>query len=137
MRLLLVLGLVLAGCAPGGLPGPQRESLPQAAGPEIIVRFSTRGPRARALLEEVAARCWLDGIVRGAQMIVDRQTGAVIIVGDTNDLLSAQFLSPRNGRSRVRLTGPVIGIQTKADALVRTLDRAVKTGETFCPLGTA
>lgn len=138
MRFLLVLAALTAGCVPGArLPIPNQETLPQAAGPEVIVRFSLAGPRARRLLEEVAARCWLDGITRGAQLIVDRQTGAVIIVGDTDDLLSANFLAPRGGRSRIRLSGPVVGNQRKADALVRTLDRAVKTGETFCPIGTA
>jgi len=138
MRYLVMIAGLLAACAPlpqGGRLGG--ETLPQAAGPEMIVRVASAGPRARALLEEVAARCWLDGIVRGAQLIVDRQTGAVIIVDDTSDLLSAQFIAPRGGRSRIRLSGPVVADRAKADKLVWSLDRAVRTGETFCPIGTA
>jgi hypothetical protein len=103
-------------------------------GPEIVVRLSERGRPARDLLERVAAQCWLDGIVRGAAMVVDRQTGRVIIVSDTDDLLAADFLDAQGGRSRVRLSGPVITDPVKARRLVETLDLAVRTGQTSCPI---
>jgi hypothetical protein len=105
-------------------------------GPAIVIRLSESGQPARDLLERVAARCWLDGIVRGAAMVVDRQTGRVIIVSDTDDLLAADFLAPEGGRGRVRLSGPVIADPAKTQRLVETLDLAVRTGETSCPIAT-
>ncbi len=129
-----VAGLIaaaLAGCAtvPSAPPKPP-------VGPEIVVRLSERGRPARDLLERVAAQCWLDGIVRGAAMVVDRQTGRVIIVSDTEDLLAADFLPSEGGRSRVRLSGPVVADPIKTQRLVETLDLAVRTGETSCPVAT-
>lgn len=127
--------MALSACAQLPLPsGAERPTtIGRAAGPEIVVRFSSRGQNARTLLEQLAASCWLDGIVRGAQLIVDRNSGNVVIVGETTDLLAADFLRPKDGRSRIRLSGPVIGDRIKADKLVATLDRAVKTGQTTCP----
>jgi hypothetical protein len=128
-RLAFALAAVLAGCAP--LPSaPPKPPI----GPEIVVRISETGRPARELVERVAAGCWLDGIVRGASMIVDRQTGRVIIVSDTDDLLAADFLEPQGGRSRLRLSGPVIADPVKAQRLVETLDLAVRTGVTSCPI---
>jgi hypothetical protein len=99
----------------------------------MVVLISKTGQPARDLLELVAARCWLDGVVLGAQLIVDRQTGRVIIVDETSDLLAADFLANKGRRSRVRLSGPVVGDPIKANKLVESLDRAVRTGETACP----
>lgn len=130
---LVLVALTLAGCMrpvqPTAKPRP-------AVGPEIVVLVSSTGQEARTLIEHVAARCWLDGIVRGAQLIVNRQTGNVIIVGDTTDLLAADFLRPRGGRSRVRLSGPVVADPIKRRRLVQSLDKAVLTGETGCPIAT-
>lgn len=131
--LALILAAVAAACtplAPIESTAPPKPSI----GPEIIVRIPQRGQAARTLVEHVGARCWLDGIVRGAQMIVDRQTGRIIIVGDTSDLLAADFLPPEDGRSRIRLSGPVVADQVKANRLVETLDLAVRTGKTDCPI---
>ncbi len=100
--------------------------------PETIVQFAETGQPARDLLELVAAQCWLDGILGGASMIVDRQTGRVIIVSDTEELLEAAFLSTQGGQSRVRLTGPVVADQVKTRRLVETLDLAAATGQTAC-----
>jgi hypothetical protein len=130
-RLALVLGAALSGCAP--LPStPAKPPI----GPEIVVRLSETGRPARDLLERVAAGCWLDGVVRGAALVVDRQTGRVIIVSDDHDLLAADFLSSDGGQSRVRLSGPVIADPVKRQRLVETLDLAVRTGETSCPIAT-
>lgn len=132
MRLILlaIAAVALAAC----VPAPRQQAQPKPpVGPELVVLISKTGQPARDLLELVAARCWLDGVVLGAQMIVDRQTGRVIIVGDTRDLLAADFLRNKGGRSRVRLSGPVVADPVKADKLVQSLDRAVRTGETACP----
>jgi hypothetical protein len=127
--------LALLARAGGALPGPSAPPQPPL-GPEIVVRLDEIGQPARNLVEQVAAQCWLDGIVRGAAMVVDRQTGRVIIVSDTEDLLAADFLRSDRGISRVRLSGPVIADPLKTQRLVETLDLAVRTGETSCPLAT-
>ncbi len=128
-----VLALTLAVLATACVP-VQRQAQPKPpVGPEMVVLISKTGQPARDLLELVAARCWLDGVVLGAQLIVDRQTGRVIIVDETSDLLAADFLANKGGRSRVRLSGPVVGDPIKANKLVESLDRAVRTGETACP----
>lgn len=127
--------LAAAACTPLPAPvGPDAGALRPAIGPEIVVRFDSGRQAPRYLVERVAARCWLDGVVGGAQMIVNRQTGGIIIVGETTDLLAADFLEPRDGRSRVRLSGPVIAEPAKKSRLVTTLDRAARTGETACPI---
>ena len=102
MRLILIplLALVLSACQTIQARAPQQ--VPQASGPEVVVLMSRTGQPARDLLEQVAASCWLDGVVRGAQMIVDRQSGRLIIVSDTEDLLAADFIGVKGGRSRVR-----------------------------------
>lgn len=122
----------LAACVPPVGRGPETP-IGKGTGPELIVRFSKTGQEARTMLEYLAASCWLDGVVGGAQLIVDRQSGGVVIVDDTKDLVAAEFLRPKDGRSRIRLTGPAIRNPATADRLVATLDRAVKTGETTCP----
>jgi hypothetical protein len=127
---LAVVALLSACTLPDAAPPPP------AIGPEIIVRFSERGQPARDLLERVAARCWLDGILRGAAMVVDRQTGRVIIVSDDEKLLAADFLAPQDGRSRVRLSGPVLVDTVTQRRLVESLDLAARTGKTDCPIAT-
>lgn len=137
IRVLLLTGaLTSAACVPlpasKGPTGPTRAAI----GPEIVVRFDSGRQAPRLMLERLAAGCWLDGVVRGAQMIVNRQTGNLIIVGDTTDLLAADFLEPQAGRNRVRLSGPVIADPVKKNRLVTSLDRASRTGETSCSMAT-
>ena len=134
--LTLVAAIAVTACGP--LPGLKRPApdVRPAIGPEVVVRFNAGRRAPRLLLESVAARCWLDGVVRGAQMIVNRQTGNIIIVGDTTDLLAADFLPAQRGTSRVRLSGPVIAAPAKTAKLVASLDRAARTGETACPIAT-
>lgn len=124
----------LAACTPlrPGDLGPTTGARP-AIGPEVVVRFSPGRRSPRAILEQVAARCWLDGVVGGAGMVVDRQTGRIVIAGETRQLLAADFLRPEDGRSRVRLSGPIIADSIKQRRLVETLDLAARTGETGCP----
>lgn len=129
---LLILG-ALSACAPipvGGRVAPPKP----AVGPEIIVRIPQRGQAARDLVERVGARCWLDGVTRGHQMIVDRQTGRIVIVDETKDLLAADFLQPKDGRSRIRISGPVIADPVKRGKIVASLDKAARGGDTSCPI---
>ena len=114
---------------------PIRESTPKVpppVGPEIVVLVSATGQPARDLMHELAARCWLDGVVRGAQLIV-KPDGNLIIVGDTRDLLAADYIGLKGPRSRWRLSGEAIRDERTARRLVQTLDEAVLTGNTTCP----
>lgn len=128
------LGLVtvLAACAAEPRKAEPKPEPPSE--PEVIAQISATGQAARDLIETIAARCWLDGIARGAAMVVDRRTGRVIIVSDTDDLLYADFLTSTDGRSRVRLTGPLVADPATARRLAQTIDTAEKTGETACPI---
>ncbi|MEM7506364.1 MAG: hypothetical protein AAF415_06435 [Pseudomonadota bacterium] len=124
--------LAVAGCAPVQITAPPRP-VPEASGPQIVVRLAVTGQPARDLVESVGASCWLDGVVSGAAMIVNRQTGRIVIDGDTETLVAADFLPGERGISRLRLSGQSIGNPVLRDRLVETLDRAVRTGETRCP----
>lgn len=129
----LLTALALSACAPQ--PIVHNTPAPEPKGPEIVVRIGATGQDARTLVEHVAAGCWLDGVVRGAAMVVDRGSGRVVIDGDVQTLMAADFLSPaQDGASRLRLSGPVIGDPLKRDRLVETLDLAVRTGQTECPI---
>ena len=133
MRLFLALltTLALAGCL-----RPIQANLPRdpgpAKGPEIVVLVSKTGQAARTLIHDVAVHCWLDGIVVGAQMIV-KPGGNIIIVGDRDNLIAADYLGLKGARSRWRLSGTAIADQAKTRKIVRSIDTAVKTGVTSCP----
>lgn len=98
------------------------------------VRITQIGTEARTLIEALAARCWLDGIVRGAAMVVDRPNDRIIIDGDSETLLVAQFLPPRDGRTWIRLTGRATEDPQTALKIARSVDKAERTGETACPI---
>lgn len=133
MRVALVLlAFALAACA-GPIDGRSVAPTPQPIGPEATVRIAEAGAGARRFAEHVAARCLLDGVVRGAAMVVDRQTGRVIIVGDTGELLAIDFL-PADGGSRLRLSGPAMAEPAMRQQILFHIDRAARTGDTACPM---
>ena len=123
--------LVLAGCVRVPLPQKSNELGPET-GPEVIVLVSKTGQAARTLMHDVAVNCWLDGIVAGAQMIVE-PGGNIAIVGDVNTLVAADYINIKGGRSRWRLSGTAISDPAKTRRLVQSIDNAVKTGVTSCP----
>lgn len=133
---LLAASLLPAGCAVPVAEAPSpAASAPVAnlgAEPGLPLALARRGQAARTLVEQVAARCWLDGVVRGGSMVVDRQTGRVIITSETEDLLIADIV-PEGDSSIVRLTGPAVADPAMAVRLSETLQTAVDTGETSCP----
>jgi len=129
MRLAAALLLVLAACQPIQHSRP----LPPPEGPSILVKVGTTGPAARQFLHNVAASCWLDGVVRGANMIV-APDGTIEIVGDYDLLVAAHFVRREGAASIWRLSGQSIGDPARRAKLVETLDRAVRTGQTRCPL---
>ena len=134
MRILITLlgVLALSGC----LRPLQQTILPAdpgpAKGPEVIVLVSQTGAAGRRLMKDVAVSCWLDGIVRGAQMIV-KPDGNLVIVGETTDLVAADYLGLKGSRGRWRLSGSAIADPDKTRRMVQSLDRAMRTGETRCP----
>ena len=135
-KLILVLAaLTLAACAqPAQKEAPKAETAPTQPA-EVVVLVSKSGQEARDLIHELAARCWLDGIVRGAQLIV-KPDGNLVIVGDTKDLLVAEYIGPKGSRTRWRLTGTVIEEPERTRQLVQSIDKADNTGETACPRAT-
>jgi hypothetical protein len=124
--------LLLAACA---APASERVSPPAAAdisGPGLPLRMEMTGEPARALLERVAASCWLDHVIHGGSMVVDRGTGRVVISSDTADLLVAEIAPAGDGTSVVHITGPAADNPEVAVRLSETLETAVMTGETAC-----
>ena len=133
MRFLLIAAVMgLTACQMARAPQPAKIVHPQEDH-SITVLVSATGQTARDLIHEVAARCWLDGVVRGAQLIV-KPGGNVEIVGDRYLLVAADYVGLKGARSRWKLTGTAVRDPGKRARLVQTLDRAVKTGETSCPI---
>jgi hypothetical protein len=133
MRVVLLIALMgLSACQMARLPEPAKIQHPEEDH-SIVVQVSATGQAARDLIHNVAARCWLDGVVRGAQLIV-KPSGNVEIVGDRYLLVAADYAGLAGARSRWKLTGTAIRDPAKRARLVETLDRAVRTGETQCPI---
>lgn len=120
---------VMAGCAPQA-EAPAAPA-PALSAPGLPLPIPYSGEQARTLVEQVAARCWLDHVVRGGSMVVDRATGKVIITSDTADLLTGEIVPTAEG-SIVRLTGPAPSDPATALRLSETLEAAVQTGRTDC-----
>ena len=131
---LLAAALVLSACmTPANQPAPQPAKIQSPIEDNsIVLLVSATGQRARDLIHHVAARCWLDGVVRGAQLIV-KPGGNVEIVGDQYLLVAADYVGLKGARSRWKLTGTALRDPIKRQRLISTLDTAVKTGRTGCP----
>lgn len=124
---------LLAGCA-GPLTGPRQARPKPPIGPEVTVTLDRRGDAARRFVEEVSARCLLDGVVRGAAMVVDRQSGRVVIVGDHHEILALDLVGGSILSTRVRLSGPAIADPRTRNNVLFHIDRAQRTGDTACPI---
>lgn len=133
MRLaLLAMLMVVTACA-GNRPAPQEAKIkyPEEA-ESIVVLVGKTGQPARDLIHFLAASCWLDGVVRGAQLIV-KPGGNIEIVGDRYLLVAADYAGLKGGRSRWKLTGTALRDPVQRRRLVETLDKAARTGDTTCP----
>lgn len=129
--ILVVLLAVIAGCAPRPAPQPAKINYPEEA-ESLVVLVSRTGQPARDLIHNIAARCWLDGVVQGAQLIV-KPSGNIEIVGDKYLLVAADYVGLKGSRSRWKLTGTALSDPIQRDRLVQTLDVAARTGQTACP----
>ncbi|MEM1276323.1 MAG: hypothetical protein AAGH74_07345 [Pseudomonadota bacterium] len=150
MRAILALAL-LAACAPVRQAPPTPVSIPKTSpiveadaltieqtlraesGPSMTIVFDLEGVEAQERVRAVAVRCWLDHVVRGATMFADESSGSLLIVGETEDLVSVNFLAYEGPGSQIRLAGPVLMDEMIKSQLILTLDEAVRTGETACP----
>ena len=132
MRFALLATLLLGACAAREpIPAPAKIQHPEEDA-SINVLVSRTGQPARDLMHEVAARCWLDGVVLGAQLII-KPSGNLEIVGDKFLLVAADYAGLVGAQSRWKLTGTAIRNRVQRDRLVATLDQAARTGETACP----
>ncbi|MEM6488682.1 MAG: hypothetical protein AAF677_10530 [Pseudomonadota bacterium] len=136
----LTAAVALAACADGALydvtdipPGPPPN--PPAADPQIVVELDRPTDTAKRFIEDVSARCWLDGVIQAGAMLVDRNSGRIVLVGETEDLLVVDFLptDPPDAYAQMRLSGPVLTNADKTAALLEHLTRAERTGEIACP----
>lgn len=121
--------LLLAGCAAPVEPAPEP---PATTARGLPLALNLADEPARTLLEKVAARCWLDHVVGGGSLVVDRQTGRVVISSDTADMLIAEIAPAGDGSSIVRVTGPAARDPATALRLSGTLELAATTGQTSC-----
>lgn len=121
--------LFAAGCAEA--PVAERRAEPT---PDQGMRLALMQERAKAFafVEALAARCWLDGVVGGAAMIVDRGAERLIIAGDTEELLEADLV-PGSDPAIVQITGRAVTNPRLQAQLRSTLAVAERTGETSCP----
>lgn len=133
MRFTVFAALLLVAACAANRPAPQPAKIvhPEEA-ESLVVLVSKTGQPARDLIHQLAASCWLDGVVAGAQLIV-KPGGNVEIVGDKYLLVAADYIGLKGARSRWKLTGTALRDPAKRRRLVQTLDTAVKTGETRCP----
>lgn len=123
---------LLAACQTTAIAPPVKTTSPVEEA-SIVVLVSKTGQPARDLVHSVAARCWLDGVVRGAQMIV-KPSGNIEIVGDQYLLVAADYIGLKGARSRWRLTGTALRDPVKRQRLVASLDEVVRSGNTACPV---
>ncbi|MEM7176357.1 MAG: hypothetical protein AAGD47_16175 [Pseudomonadota bacterium] len=103
-----------------------------AEGPQMTVEIAMTGQKVRDRVTQVGVNCWLDHVVQGAAMFSDERTGRLLIVGETDEIVSADFLSFGEAKSKLRLAGPAVGDTATLNRLLQTLDIAISTGETSC-----
>lgn len=115
------------------MPVAQAPLAPASAQPAGMV-YTMEKPEAdaRSFVEEVAARCWLDAELQAAAVIVDRQTGRIVVVGETEALVVADFAPLGETRTDVALTGTAIEDTARATRLVLRLNQAEASGDTAC-----
>ena len=123
----------LTGCAESGKP--VTTPAPAKSDPGIMVTVAGNDASAREMMHQLAVECWLDGIVGGAQLFIKRD-GNLVIVGETDDLVAANFIGLKGDNSRWRLTGKSVEDPEIAHQLLQSIERANQTGETSCPRAT-
>lgn len=140
---LLGAALILGACAgqhgkqaaaPAPAPEPELEHPAELSGQGLPLPIAMPIGQARESLERVAASCWLDDVVGGGSMIVDRATGRVVITSDTEDLLIAELVALDEDSSIAQVTGPAIENPATALRLSETLEASIASGYTECTI---
>lgn len=121
-----------ASATPEPKPASPTLSIEGIGGPTLAFDIAVAEGEAQDLVREVAVRCWLDHVIGGAALLYDEETGRMIMVSDTSDLLAADFLSAEPDATTVQLTGPVLEDLATRVRVLETLELAVATGETSC-----
>lgn len=137
---LLGAALILGACAAGeagrhaalSAPEPQPDEPAELSGPGLPLLMAMPIGEARESLERVAASCWLDDVVGGGSMIVDRATGRVVITSDTEDLLITELVPLDQNSSIAQVTGPAIDDPATVLRLSETLEAWIASGQTEC-----
>ncbi len=125
--------LALGACVTAREPQPVTEApRPAPTPPGLAFAVGLPEADARVFVEEVAARCWLDTELQAAAVIVDRQTGNLVIVGETERLVEATLSRISADQTRLILTGAAIENKPSARRLVARLREAEATGVTAC-----
>lgn len=132
--------MILGACTAGeagrhaavAAPEPELDEPAELSGPGLPLLMAMPIGEARESLERVAAGCWLDDVVGGGSMIVDRATGRVIITSDTEDLLITELVPLDQNSSIAQVTGPAIDDPATVLRLSETLEASIASGHTEC-----
>lgn len=137
---LLLAPLIVTACADGQLydltKNPPNSNLPPVVtGPTLTRELDRNTTDAIPFIEQVASQCWLDGVVQADAMLIDRNSGRVVLTDETDDLLVIDFLPAASDEAlaQVRFSGPVLANERQTEAMMEHLTRAERTGEVACP----
>jgi hypothetical protein len=122
------LALLLGACAAPRTAAPPVATPVPTAVPTVTLPFAMDEARSRT--EVVAVRCWLDPVLAGAVMLVDRQTGEITVTDDDALLLGITFQAATGGTG-LTMTGTAMDDPARAARLDADL-RTVARGDAAC-----
>jgi len=126
----LALALLAACAARAPQPAPEPAPAPPVAvAPNLAVTVPAPASIAGERVERLAVVCWLDDELAAAQMVVDRQTGAIVAVSADRDLLRIALEPDGPLATRVMLEGPALSDPARAGRMEDALSRVLE-GET-------
>ena len=126
----------LAGCATTEAP-PSATAAVSALRPEpgepyrsmmLPADVATVGPA----LENVAARCWLDGELRAANLLVDQTSGTLAFFNDGGQILTAEIHPRRTQLTEVRFSGAAIEEPGRYERMKSSLEAALASETETC-----
>jgi hypothetical protein len=147
--------LALAGCAATERQETAPDPAPASAGegvsgeavggaPERIARRSPadgavleaviRAPPslARRRVEELAVTCWLDDELSAGLMLVDRNTGEIVIAAAEGEILRIGFREAGTLETAVALAGPALAVPGRRARMADALSRVMEGAEPAC-----
>ena len=133
LRLVPGLLLALAACAQSAPPsgyGYRQPAAPEESFRSVVLEEEYAAVRSG--LERVAAECWLDGELRAANLLVDRNTGDLGFYDDAGKMLTADIVPIRTRVTEVRLIGAAIEAPGRYERMKSSLTRTVASGSAAC-----